>query len=568
MKYILWFLALAVVGIGLFLARDSLPGFGAAQAESIEGAKVRRGPLRINVIERGNLRAANNVELLSELEGSSTILYLIEEGKQVEPGTLVTELDATALVEKRVTQDISVQNAEGAYVKAKQNLEIQRSQNVSDIALAERTLDFAQRDQKKYLAGDYPQLLQAAEDAILLAQEDLKRAEDQRKWSRDLAAQGFLTRTELEADELAFTRAEIKVEQARRDKDLLVEYDFPREDRRLEADVEEAERELARVKLQADARLVDYEADVRTSKARLDLENEKLERYVRQIQRAKMYAPVAGMVVYAQERGSRWGNSESPIAEGATVRERQAIITIPATDGMIAQASLHESVLEQVDVGQRVVVRIDALPDREFSGKVRFKAVLPDQNSWFANPNLRVYRCDVEILDTDARMRPGMSCSLEIVVAEIADAIHIPVQSVFIDAGERVVFVPGPEGPQLRPIEVGRHNASWVEIRSGVEEGETVLLAQPLGFRLRSALDEEPVPEPAREAPAADALGGGATKGADRARGAGDAGAGPAEGGRRGGARPEGARPDGAARSGSGGVPSGGSGVSIPGGSR
>lgn len=549
MKVGIWILGLALVGGGLFFARGAL--FGSQGAEvAIEGAKVRRGPLRINVIERGNLRAAKNVELFSELEGNSTILFLIPEGTRVEEGTLVAELDATALVEKRVTQEISVQNAEGAYVKARQNLEIQRSQNVSDVALAERTLDFARRDQLKYLEGDWPQQLQAAEDAILLAEEDLKRAEDQLKWSKDLAAQGFLTRTELEADELAFKRAEIKVEQTKREKVLAAEFDFPRESRRLEADVEEAVRELARVNLQAEARLVDYEADLRTSKTRLDLENEKLTRYIAQIDRAKIHAPVSGMVVYAQERGNRWGSSESAIAEGVTVRERQSIITIPASDAMIAQASLHESKLEQVQEGQRVIVRVDALPDREFQGRVQSKAVLPDQNSWMANPNLRVYRCDIEILETDLRMRPGMSCSLEVVVEDLVDVLFVPVQAVFLDAGQRVVFVAGPTGPEMRPVEVGRHNPAWVEIRSGLTEGETVLLAQPEGFRLRSALVEEPEPA-AEEAPP---MGGGAAPGERSGRpmsGAGGDGASSAGGarGERGGARGDGApRGDGASR--------------------
>ncbi|MBI1382738.1 MAG: efflux RND transporter periplasmic adaptor subunit [Planctomycetaceae bacterium] len=549
MKVGIWILGLALVGGGLFFARGTLFGGQGAQV-AIEGAKVRRGPLRINVIERGNLRAAKNVELVSELEGNSTILYLIPEGTRVEKGTLVAELDATALVEKRVTQEISVQNAEGAFVKARQNLEIQRSQNVSDVALAERTLDFARRDQLKYLEGDWPQQLQAAEDAILLAEEDLKRAEDQLKWSKDLAAQGFLTRTELEADELAFKRAEIKVEQTKREKVLAAEFDFPRESRRLEADVEEAVRELARVNLQAEARLVDYEADLRTSKTRLDLENEKLARYAEQIERAKIYAPVSGMVVYAQERGNRWGSSESAIAEGVTVRERQSIITIPASDAMIAQASLHESKLEQVQEGQRVIVRVDALPDREFQGRVESKAVLPDQNSWMANPNLRVYRCDIEILDTDLRMRPGMSCSLEVVVEDLVDVLYVPVQAVFLDAGQRVVFVSGPTGPEMRPVEVGRHNPAWVEIRSGLSEGETVLLAQPEGFRLRSALAEEPEPA-AEEAPP---LGGGAAPGERSGRsmnGAGAEGAGPGAGAR--GERGAG-RGDGAGRS-EGGAP-------------
>jgi HlyD family secretion protein len=534
-----WIGALVLVGGALALGKDRLPGLGGGDDRVLAGVEVRRGPLRINVIERGNLRAANNIELVSELEGNNTILYLIPEGTYVEKGTLLVELDSTSLVERRVTQEISFQNADGTYVKAQQNLAIQRSQNVSDVALAERKLDFARRDRTKYVEGDYPQQLERARNEILLAQEELKRAQDRLDWSTELNQQGFLTRTELEADQLALQRAQIKIEQAESDLMLLREYDNPRELERLQADVVEAERELERVNLQAAARLVDYEADLRTSKARLDLEREKLDRLMSQIEKSKIYAPAAGMVVYAQQDGGRW-RSADPIAEGTQVRERQAIVTIPATSGMIAQASLHESVLEKVEVGQRVIVRVDALPDRDFEGRVRFKAVLPDQNSWFANPNLRLYRCDIDIVGADPRMRPGMSCSLEIIVEEIPDATFVPVQSIFLSGGEPVTFVAKGREAEMRPVRVGRNNAAWVQILEGLEPGETVLLSQPPGSRLESAvMPDETAPEDEQrgpldggtggaggsQGPGAQAVGAGAGAPAGRARTEGETGA-------------------------------------------
>lgn len=538
-----WIGAVALVGTALALGKDRLPGLGGGEDRSLAGVEVRRGPLRINVIERGNLRAANNIELVSELEGNNTILYLIPEGTYVEKGTLLVELDSTSLVERRVSQEIAFQNADGSHVKAQQSLAIQRSQNVSDIAQAERKLDFARRDLTKYMEGDYPQQLERARNDILLAQEELKRAEDRLAWSTELNEQGFLTRTELEADQLALQRAQIKLAQTESELRLLQQFDHPRETERLQADVVEAERELERVRLQAAARLVDYEADLRTSLARLELEREKLQRLVTQIEKSKIYAPAAGMVVYAQQPGNRWGSGE-PIAEGTQVRERQAIVTIPATAGMVAQASLHESVLEQVEVGQRVIVRVDALPDREFEGRVRFKAVLPDQNSWFANPNLRLYRCDIDIIGADPRMRPGMSCSLEIVVEEIPDAVFTPVQSIFLSGGQHVAFVAKGREVEMRTVRVGRNNASWVQILDGLQQGETVLLSQPPGSRLESALVPEDAAMP--EAPATPAAGaprGGAGQGAaatPAARGAGEAGSRPTGegGGRQGRPRP------------------------------
>jgi HlyD family secretion protein len=248
--------------------------------------------------------------------------------------------------------------------------------------------------------------------------------------------------------------------------------------------VAETERELERVVLQATALLVDFEAEVNTEKAKLELEETELADLNEQIAHGKLYAPKSGMVVYARESGDRYGRDD-PIAEGTEVRERQELITIPSTGGMVAEVSLHESVLKQVAAGLDCTVRVDAIPGVEFHGQVAWVALLPDQNSWWANPNQRLYRTEVHIEDATEEMRPGMSCSVEILVEDIADALYAPVQAVVRHRGDNIAFVSSralPARYEVRPVVVGSYNDRWVEIESGLEEGETVLLAPPPDF--------------------------------------------------------------------------------------
>lgn len=520
-RFLLILVILGVLGGGGYAAARGLGFVGPSTEDVAEGVEVRRGPMRISVLESGNLAAADSVELKSELEGSSTILYLIPEGTFVEPGDLLVELDTTDLRERRLTQEIAVQSAESQKTKAEQILEIQRSQNASDVAAAERQLEFAKTDKVKYMEGDWPQQQKAAEDEILLAQEELARAEEVHRWSSELEADGFLTSTELEADRLSMQRAEINVAQTERAQALLSEYDHPREILRLTADVEEAERELDRVRLQATARLVDFEADLQAGIAKLSLEREKLEKYEAQIEKARMFAPIGGMVVYARQGGGRWSRDE-PISEGKSVRERERLITIPSANSMLVEASVHESVLEQVQVGQDVLVEVDAIPERSFLGRVKSRAVLPDQNTSWMNPDLRVYETEIEILELDPSMRPGMSCSVEVLVEELEDALHVPVQSIFVDKGEPVAFVAKPGEVELRKVEVGQRNEAWVQILSGLKENEVVLLSQPDGFQLEPAREQSATPS--------DAPGefGGDRQAASRGRGTGPgSGAGP-----------------------------------------
>ena len=490
----LWVILLVtLLGAGFWLAASKKSWLGAMEKAPARGASVQRGPLKISVIERGNLKAADSVSLKSEIEGTTTILKLVPEGTLVEEGDLLCELDATQLVDRKFEQEISVRNAEAAHVKSRQNYEIQKSQNDSDVKKAEQQLFFAEMDLRKFQEGEKRAKEAEADEAIKLAEEEGTRASEKLEWSVKLNEKGFLTDTELEADRLSRSRAEIQLEQTKRDKDLLIRFQLPRDEADLSSKLDEAHRELERVKLQADARIVDYDADMRTNEAKLKLERENLAKLETQIAKSKLLAPRAGMVVYAvEEGGMRYGGSQQ-IKEGTQVRERQDIITIPSAGGMIAQVSLHESVLKQVENGQAAIIQVDALPGREFHGRVRFVSVMADQNSFWANPNLRLYRTEVTIEDGVSEMRPGMSCAIEIIVEEIADTLYAPVQSVFRRGKTNLAFVERAGKTEERVVDVGRYNDRWVQVLAGLAKGEVVSLSPPAGF---SREGEEPESAP------------------------------------------------------------------------
>ena len=65
---------------------------------------------------------------------------------------------------------------------------------------------------------------------------------------------------------------------------------------------------------------------------------------------------------------------------------------------------------------------------------------------------------------------------------ELDSVIHVPVQAVFQDAGETICFVREGDAAEPVQVEVGADNAKWVEIKAGLEEGQTVLLVPPRGF--------------------------------------------------------------------------------------
>ncbi|MCX7592002.1 MAG: biotin/lipoyl-binding protein, partial [Kiritimatiellae bacterium] len=94
--------------------------------------RVTRGPLTISVIQSGTIRAIKQEVIISEVEGQTTIIYLIEEGTRVSKGDLLVQLDDSALKDRLVEQQIKVENAEAAYIRARETLEVTKIQAESD----------------------------------------------------------------------------------------------------------------------------------------------------------------------------------------------------------------------------------------------------------------------------------------------------------------------------------------------------------------------------------------------------------------------------------------------------
>ena len=493
-------LALIAVGV-LAWANWNAPGRG--QTDQAVFA-VQHGPLTISVTESGTIQNRDLVVVKSELEGKAVLLSLIPEGTTVEKGQLLAELDSSRLVDDKVQQAITVMNAEAAFIRARENLAMTKSQSESDISRAQLDYNFAQMDVRKYLEGDYPQELRQADADITIAKEELQRANDQLGWSKTLAEEKFITRTELEADKLAVTRRELDLKLAEAKLALLKEYTYNRRVEELKSNVEQTKAALDRVTRKGTADVVQAEADLKAKESEFNRQTATLEKLGQQIDKCKIYAPVAGMVVYATTGKASFRGSAEPLAEGQEIRERQELINLPTTASMMAEVKIHESSLRKIKKDQPVRVTVDAVPGKTFPGRVGKIGLLPDAQSAWMNPDLKVYETEI-YLDGDAKeLRAGMTCKAEIVVATYPDAIFVPVWSVVRVQGKPTVYLPGTEGPKPREVEIGLDNNNMVHVLQGLSPGELVLLAPPLGPSTAPIREEEPKPV-APSAPSAPA---------------------------------------------------------------
>jgi len=459
---------------------------------------ARQGPLRISVIESGTIQAREQVIIKNQVSKRTTILYLIPEGTQVNKADLLVELDASELLDEKINQEIDVQNANAEHIQAEEELAVAKNQAQSDMDEAELTLRFAEQDLRKYLEGEYQNQVKEAELRITLAREELQTAQERLGWSKTLYDEKYLSHTEYMIDQLAVNKRKLDLELAENDLQLLKDYSHPRNVDRLESDVKQARMALERAKRKARADVVEAEADLRAKEAKLNRENEKLTKINEQIEYTKIYAPFDGLVIYATSAKRSSRSSREPLDEGQEVYKRQELIYLPTAESVKADIKIHETSLEKVKVGLPVIVTVEALSGRTFTGRLAGIAPLPDAQSIYLNPDLKVYNAEVHLEGDTNRLRTGMTCKAEIVVEEYENAVYIPIQAVMRIDGQPTAYVRNAAAFEPRKLELGLDNNTMIRVLSGLTPGEVVLLTPPLHAAVKStetAIQLESPPE-------------------------------------------------------------------------
>lgn len=483
--------ALAVVVLLLF-AGSVRHCRTARQVESaVPEYTVVSGPLTISVTESGTINALDQVEIKNEVEGQSTILYLIDEGRMVEPGELLIELDASQLIDRQVEQQIRVYNTESAFIRARENMEVTLNQSTADVSKAELDYKFAREDLAKYEEGEYPKLVMEATARITLAREKLEQATQTLEWSRKLFSEHYISQTEFDRDQLAQQSAKLDFELAQMEFDLLQNHNYQRRLDELRSNLEQAEMALERVRRRTKADVVQAEADLKAREAEYNRQKTRLERIDEQITKTKIYAPRSGMVVHAAVGQNRWSSGE-PLEEGQQVRERQTLIYLPMPGSMMVEVKVHESVLDIVAVDQMARVTLDALPGRVFHGSVVRIAPLPDASSRWMNPDLKLYDTTINLHGQAKELRTGMSCRAEIIIEQYNGVIAIPIQAVLRVDGRPTVYVKKGRRFEPRTVILGMDNNSMVHIKEGLSSGEKISLAPPLAEGAVRSLHEAP----------------------------------------------------------------------------
>lgn len=337
---------------------------------------------------------------------------------------------------------------------------------------------FAQEGNEKLLGdGDARQELRKLKDAVLIAEAEFALKKKTYEGAVRLADKGFITPNELQNKKIDFDKSQNSLASSKATLKLFQTYNIQKEAEQFLLNYEQALMRLSRAKKDAIAEMADSVGDLNRAERYYRWEKKQLNDLREQYIACTIKAERPGLVVYG-DGSDRWDPDEI-IREGAKVRERQAIITIPDMRHMAVKVRIHESQVKRVRKGMPVKISVDAEPDKALTGEVDNVGVLPDSENRRFNPDQKVYKTSIKITGIHDWLKPGMAAEGRIIIRIIPDIVMIPVQAVFNHKNVTFCCIKSGSNIETRVIQIDDYNNRFAAIKSGVEEGEVILLQKP-----------------------------------------------------------------------------------------
>jgi len=421
-----------ILGIILAVAAGIVYYWKGSRAEKGEGesrltpVEVVRGTIAMEVSSTG--RVVPNLDVEIKCKASGEVVSLpYDVSDEVRKGNLLVELDPTDEQRQVKQAEISLSASEARLRQAQLNV-----QSAED-ALA--------------LEG------RRAAEAIKSSGADAEFASIRLERQKQLLDKRLISQEEYDSAETAAIQAAADLEKARIQVEELRVQEFDLQRKRQDVNLAKAQVESDRISL---------------SMARQRLED------------TKVFAPIDGVV------SSRNVQIGQIISSGITnVSGGTTVMTLSDLTRVFVIASVDESDIGGVAVGQPAAITVDAFPDKKFQGKVVRIATKGINVS-----NVVTFEVKLEVMDEERHaLKPEMTANVEIIIAREENALLIPFKAVYRTKGSHMVEMAEDTGGTVeRRVEIGINNGEMIQVTRGLEEGDEVMVKEgEFGSTLRES---------------------------------------------------------------------------------
>ncbi len=376
-------------------------------------AQVIQGNLVVKISATGVVEPNFQVEVKSKASGE-VLKFKYEEGDRIKKGQLLLQLDKSDEIRSGDRSKADLASATAKLNKAKTAL------------LSQET---------KYQTN-----LKSAQSQVQEAEANLEESEDKLKRQEDLFQKKFASREALQGAQTAFKVNQENLVQARSSlqaaKDTI--YDI---------EVKKHEIDLAR-------------ADVQRAKISLAEAKERLDE-------TEIFAPISGVLIEKLvEQGQIISSGISNVSGGTT------LANLADLSRLFIIADVDETDIGSIQIGQQVKITADAYPGRTFPGKVqRISPKGQVENS------ITIFKVKIEIKGKGKGiLKPMMTANVDIISKELKSVLYLPREAIRVEKSKKYAAILVNNEPQEVPVTTGVRNPIHVQILSGLEADQTVLM--------------------------------------------------------------------------------------------
>lgn len=421
---------------------------------------VERKTLPVTITANGAVHAARSINLSPKSAGVIEQL-MVQEGDRVRRGQLMAIMD-DANLRGQLTQ------MQGQLAQQEANLQrLLAGNRREDIAKAKAQLTEARAQLQQLQSGSRPQEVAQAEARLQQAQATLKLRETDWQRYQQLYQAGAVSRESRDQKRTDRDVAKNQVREA--EQALALQQAGPRTEELTQAAARVTQQEQTLAVLQAGNRT----EDIAQARAQVLSAQGSLATIQAQLRDTKILAPFDGVVtqIYADV-----GAFVSPSMAGSGISASSSSILTLASDRYEVVVNLSEAQIAQVKLGQKVNIKIDALPKTPLTGAV--SQIAPQAT---VSQNVTSFEVRVTLPSTTTeKLKVGMNVEAAFEVDRLENALLVPNAAVVRQADQEGVYVLAENRqPKFQVIQTGATANGQTEVTSGLKGQERVLISPP-----------------------------------------------------------------------------------------
>ncbi|MDW7549125.1 efflux RND transporter periplasmic adaptor subunit [Pseudoalteromonas peptidolytica] len=264
---------------------------------------------------------------------------------------------------------------------------------------------------------------------------------------------------------LALAEAQMNFDKAKRRAEIIdnSRSDNDRKKAQIDFTIATNELELARSKLAF--HLDNKELSIQLAKSKVARTDAEVKALKRDIERLKVKAPMNGLVAY---RANRAGEKPSV---GESMQFGQPVIELSVIEQMQVKAQIKEADFGRIKLGQTVKVTIDSADGYVISGKLVEIGKAFREKSYQDKSRIVDAIIELDKIDTD-KLRPGLSARVEIVTAQLDNALTVPLNALKQSAGKVLLNTSYGE----KEVTISHTTPTLAVVSSGISQGTEVRL--------------------------------------------------------------------------------------------